>query len=152
MAHPWLSYDVTFFLRGKFSSTALAIKDLHVWCSKSIIRDIIIHNTRHNYDNYLAPRFAVLVFWLAKRNNTHCMRTAQRRLGDYTGMHYGQAHFVTYYRFLGSACTSLFGSFRGSQNWRSISILQLKWQVFAAFEGRMFQYWMDKSFCLFIVW
>ena len=33
----------------------------------------------------------------------HVNARNQRRLGDYTGMRCGQAHFVTYYRFLGSA-------------------------------------------------
>jgi hypothetical protein len=38
----------------------------------------------------------------------------QRRLGDYTGMHFGQAHFVTYHRFLGSArhCSVAFAEVR----------------------------------------
>ena len=35
-------------------------------------------------------------------------------VGDYTGMHCGQAHFVTYYRFLGSArhCSVAFAEVR----------------------------------------
>ena len=39
--------------------------------------------------------------------------TPQRRLGDYTGMHCGQAHFVTY-QFLGSArhCSVAFAEVR----------------------------------------
>ena len=42
------------------------------------------------------------------------IHTYQRRLGDYTGMHCGQAHFVTYYRFLGSArhCSVAFAEVR----------------------------------------
>ena len=43
-----------------------------------------------------------------------CNMFYQRRLGDYTGMHCGQAHFVTYYRFLGSArhCSVAFAEVR----------------------------------------
>jgi hypothetical protein len=66
---------------------------------------------------------------------TICFATNQRRLGDYTGMHCEQTHFITYYWFLGSArhCSS---SFSGSQNWRSISIIAPKMESFRCICGK----------------
>ena len=53
----------------------------------------------------------------------------------YTGMHCWQTHFITYYRFLGIArhCSI---SFRGSQNWRSISIIATKMASFRCIRGK----------------